>query len=150
MRDKETVDIALKAAETGQLVMTTVHTTDAPKTINRLISFTTPAEQGFLRLRLADSLRAVISQRLLPAADGKTRVPAVEILRATASIQDCIINPEKTSSITDYIRRGRDQYGMQTFDQHLADLLTEGLITLETAKASATSATDFERSLVYE
>jgi twitching motility protein PilT len=149
MRDEETVDIALKAAETGQLVLSTLHTTDAAKTLNRLVSFATPAEQGFLRIRVADSLRAIISQRLLPTPDEKGRIPAVEVLRTTASIQDCITNPEKTATIPDFIRNGRDQYGMQTFDQHLLELLEAKLITLEAAKSSATSASDFQRGLVY-
>lgn len=150
MRDKETIDIALKAAETGHLVFSTVHTTDAPKTISRLVSVFEASEQFATRMRLAETLKAVISQRLLARQDGKGRVVAVEIMRQTKTIQDCIENPEKTASIKDYIEKGRDQYGMQTFDQHLTELFLAKLISLETAKAAATSPADFERNLQYQ
>ena len=149
MRDRETVETALKAAETGHLVMSTLHTTDAPKTIHRLLSFASAAEETIMRNRLADCLRAVISQRLLPTIDPKKRVAAIEIMRTTLSIKDCLINPEKQSGLYDFIQAGRDQYGMQTFDQHIFDLHEQGLITVEVAKAAATSAADFERSLMY-
>jgi len=149
MRDRETMDIALKAGETGHLVLSTVHTTDAPKTINRLLSFFDPAEQMQLRLRLADSLKAIISQRLLVRADGNGRVPAVEILRSTASIRECISSPEKTVAIMDFIASGRSQYGMQTFDQHLMELFETGVITVDVARAAATCPSDFERNLTY-
>jgi twitching motility protein PilT len=149
MRDRETIDIAIKAAETGHLVLSTVHTTDAPKTLNRLISVFDLAEQGMLRLRLADAIRAVVSQRLLPRADGKGRVPAVEVMVNTTSIKDCILNPEKMHSIPDYIKTGRDQYGMQTFDQHLMALHEKGVISFEVAKNAATSPAEFERNLVF-
>ncbi len=149
MRDRETIDVALKAAETGHLVFSTVHTTDAPKTISRLLSVFDANEQYPTRLRMAESLRAVISQRLLITKDGAGRVVAVEIMRHTRTIQDCIENPEKTGSIKDYIERGREQYGMQTFDQHVTELYLKDLITLETAKAAATSPADFERNLQF-
>jgi twitching motility protein PilT len=150
MRDKETIDIALKAAETGHLVFSTVHTTDAPKTISRLVSVFEPSEQISTRMRLAETLKVVISQRLLARKDGKGRVVAVEIMRQTKTIQDCIENPEKTAHIKDHIEKGRDQYGTQTFDQHLAELYQKELISLETAKAAATSPADFERNLQYQ
>jgi twitching motility protein PilT len=149
MRDKVTIDIALKAAETGHLVFSTVHTTDAPKTINRLLSVFDANEQLETRIRLAESLRAVVSQRLLRRSNGEGRVVAAEIMRHTKTIQDCIENPEKTGNIKDYVGKGREQYGMQTFDQHLADLYQKEMIDLETAKGAATSAADFERNLQF-
>ncbi len=150
MRDQETIDIAMKAAETGHLVFSTVHTVDAPKTISRLVSMFDGSEQDVVRLRLSETLRAVISQRLLPRKDGKGRAVAAEIMRQTKTIQDCIANPEKTAAIKDYIEKGRDQYGMQTFDQHLADLYAQEMITLEAGKAAATSPADFERNLQFQ
>jgi twitching motility protein PilT len=149
MRDKETIDIAIKAAETGHLVMSTVHTTDAPKTISRLISVFEPSEQESVRLRLAETLLAIISQRLVRRADGLGRVVACEIMRRTQSIQDCIADPLKTDLMKEYLEKGRELYGMQTFDQHLTDLFTAGVIDMATAKAAATSAADFERNLVF-
>jgi twitching motility protein PilT len=150
MRDKETIDIALKAAETGHLVFSTVHTTDAPKTISRLVSVFEASEQVSTRMRLAETLKAVISQRLLPRKDGKGRVVAVEVMRQTKTIQDCIENPDKTAQIKDHIEKGRDQYGTQTFDQHLTDLYLSELISMEAAKAAATSPADFQRNLQYQ
>jgi twitching motility protein PilT len=150
MRDKETIDIAIKAAETGHLVISTVHTTDAPKTISRLISVFDPSEQGSVRLRLAETLLAVISQRLIRKADGSGRVVACEIMRRTQSIQDCIADPMKTEMMKDYLEKGRDLYGMQTFDQHLTELYKAGVIDLACARAAATSPADFERNLVFK
>jgi twitching motility protein PilT len=149
MRDRETIDIALKAAETGHLVLSTLHTTDAAKTLNRILSVFDLSEQGVLRLRLGDALRAIISQRLLPRASGKGRVPAIEVLRNTTTIKDCIQDEAKTHGIVDYIKAGRDQYGMQTFDQHLMALYEQGVISVEVAKAASTCPGDFERSLLY-
>ena len=150
MRDKETIDIALKAAETGHLVFSTVHTTDAPKTISRLVSVFEPAEQASLRGRLAETLQAVISQRLLPRADGTGRVVTCEIMRQTKSIQECISDPDKTDTMKDYIEKGKELYGMQTFDQHLTELYLSKMIDLETAKSAATSPADFERNLQFQ
>ncbi|NNG16125.1 MAG: PilT/PilU family type 4a pilus ATPase [Gemmatimonadales bacterium] len=150
MRDRATIDVALKAAETGHLVFSTVHTTDALKTIARLVSVFDAAEQQPTRLRLAETLKAVISQRLLPRKDGKGRVVAVEILRNTPTIADCIANQEKTSEIKDYLEEGRDQYGMQTFDQHLMELYKKEDISQQTAMAAATSPGDFERNLQFQ
>jgi twitching motility protein PilT len=150
MRDKETIDIAIKAAETGHLVMSTVHTTDAPKTISRLISVFDPSEQESVRLRLAETLLAIISQRLVRRVDGNGRVVACEIMRRTQSIQECIADPMKTDIMREYLEKGKDLYGMQTFDQHLTELYTAGVIDLASARAAATSAADFERNLVYK
>ena len=150
MRDKETIEIAIKAAETGHLVLSTLHTADAPKTISRILSVFEPSEQPSIRLRLAETLQAVISQRLLRRADGSGRVVACEIMRLTKTIQDCIADPDKTDSMKEYIEKGRELYRMQTFDQHLTELYLAKIIDLETAKAAATSAADFERNLQYQ
>jgi twitching motility protein PilT len=150
MRDKETIDIAIKAAETGHLVLSTVHTTDAPRTISRILSVFDPSEQASTRLRLSETLLAIISQRLLKRADGSGRVVACEIMRQTKTVQECIAESSKTYMLKEYIEKGRELYKMQTFDQHLSDLYRAGTINLETAKAAATSAADFERSLSFE
>jgi twitching motility protein PilT len=150
MRDEETIDTAIKAAETGHLVFSTLHTTDATKTINRIIG-TFPAHQHQqVRYQLASNLKAVISQRLVPHADGKTRIPAAEILIVTNIIQAYIIDDEKTQSIPDIMAKSREQYQMQTMDQHLTDLYKNGSITLEVAMEAATNPGDFERALMFE
>jgi twitching motility protein PilT len=149
MRDKETIDIAIKAAETGHLVLSTVHTTDAPKTISRILSNFESSEQSAVRLRLSETLLSIISQRLVVRADGGGRVVACEIMRRTQTIQECIEDPEKIHMIKEYIEKGREMYQMQTFDQHLTDLYKAGHITMETAKAAATSPSDFERNLSF-
>jgi twitching motility protein PilT len=150
MRDKETIEIAIKAAETGHLVLSTVHTTDAPKTISRILSVFDPVEQAATRVRLSETLQAVISQRLLQRDGGSGRVVACEIMRQTQTIQECIADPAKMFMIKEYIEKGRDFYQMQTFDQHLTDLYRRNVISLVTAKAAATSAADFERNLHFE
>ncbi len=150
MRDRQTIDVALKAAETGHMVFSTVHTTDALKTVSRLASVFEPAEQLPVRNRLSETLKAVVSQRLLPRKDGKGRVVAVEIMRNTATIAECIADPDRTPEILDHLAEGRTQYGMQTFDQHLMELFTKELISVETAKAAATSPGDFERNLQFQ
>ncbi len=150
MRDRATIDIALKAAETGHLVFSTVHTTDALRTIARLVSVFDASEQAATRLRLAESLKAVISQRLLPRADGKGRVVAVEVMRNTATISECIADPEKTGEIRDHVSEGKVQYGMQTFDQHLMELYQKEMLSLDVAKNAATSPADFERNLQFQ
>jgi twitching motility protein PilT len=149
MRDTTTIDIALKAAETGHLVLSTLHTTDAPKTIQRTISAFELSQQQAVRIRLAEALKAVISQRLLRRKDNSGRVAVLEVMRNTLTIKDCIENPDKTLAIKDFISAGKDQYGMQTFDQHLTELFNQGIIDLETAKSAATSASDFERSVMF-
>ena len=144
MRDKETIETALKAAETGHLVISTVHTKNAVQTISRLVAVFEPAEQEMIRLRLSESLQAVISQRLIPTSDGKGRVAAVEIMRATGTIRDCIKDPARLDEIFDLIESGREQYGTQSFDQHLMDLVRAGTVTFEVAKAAANNPTDFD------
>ena len=121
---------------------------DAPKTIHRIISAFELSEQKAIRLRLSEALKAVISQRLLRRIDGEGRIAVLEVMRNTMTIQDCIENPEKTGGIKQYMESGRDQYGMQTFDQHLMELYKAGIIDVETAKSAATSAADFERNVM--
>jgi len=150
MRDRETIDIAIKAAETGHLVISTVHTTDAPKSISRLISVFDSSEQNSVRLRLAETIIAVISQRLVPRADANGRVVACEIMRRTQSIQECIEDPYKTDTMREHLEKGGELYGMQTFDQHLTELYNSGIISMDSARAAATSAADFERNLVFK
>jgi len=144
MRDLETIQTALLAAETGHLVFSTLHTLDATETIQRIIAVFPPPEQKQIRLQMATTLRAVISQRLVRKSDGIGRVPAVEILIATEYIRDCVINPDKTRLIHDAIAAGVSQYGMQTFDQSLYDLYTQGLITLEEALANSSNPDEFK------
>ncbi len=144
MRDYETIETALLAAETGHLVLSTLHTLDATETITRVISVFPPHQQKQIRLQLASVLKAVISLRLVPKADGKGRVPAVEVMINTATIQDCIENKEKTKMIKEFIEQGTSQYGMQTFDQSLFFLYKQGLITLEEALRRATNPDDFK------
>jgi twitching motility protein PilT len=143
MRDYETIETALLAAETGHLVFSTLHTLDATETITRIISVFPPHQQKQVRLQLAAVLRAVVSLRLLPRADGKGRVPATEVMITTATMRDCIENKEKTKLIRDFIEQGYSQYGMQTFDQSLYFLYKQGHITLEEALRRATNPDEF-------
>ncbi len=143
MRDLETISTALLAAETGHLVLSTLHTLDATETIQRIIAVFPPPEQKQIRLQLASTLKAVISQRLVRKSDGQGRVPACEVMIATGYIRDCIINPDKTRMIRDAIAAGTSQYGMQTFDQSLFDLYSRNLITLEEALLRASNPDDF-------
>lgn len=147
MRDLETIETALLAAETGHLVLSTLHTLDASETITRIISAFPPFQQKSIRIQLAGLLKAVISQRLMRSASGKTRVPAVEVLISTPLIRDCILHEEKTSSIRDAIAAGTSQYGMQTFDQSLFYLYTSGLITLDEALRGSTNPDEFRLRL---
>ena len=144
MRDYETIETALMAAETGHLVFSTLHTLDATETITRIISVFPPHQQKQVRLQLAAVLKAVISLRLLPRSDGKGRVPATEVMMTTATIRDCIENKEKTKMIRDFIEQGYSQYGMQTFDQSLFFLYKQGLITLDEALRRTTNPDDFK------
>ncbi|HEX5581114.1 MAG TPA: PilT/PilU family type 4a pilus ATPase [Gemmatimonadaceae bacterium] len=144
MRDAETIDTAMKAAETGHLLISTLHTPDAQTTITRILAMFPPEEQDIVRIRLSESLSAVVSQRLLPRADGEGRVVAAEVMIATPTIRDLIRDPNRVSEIPDYIADGREQYGMQTFDQHLSELVQNGEITFEVALAAATRPSDFE------
>ncbi len=143
MRDFETVKTALDAAETGHLVLSTLHTTDTVETVNRIISVFPPYQHKQVRAQLAAVLKAIISMRLIPRADGKGRVPSVEVLINTATIRSCIEDPDKTKLIHDYIAEGVSQYGMQTFDQSLMSLYQRGLITYEDAVSIATNPDDF-------
>ncbi len=142
MRDVETVRTALDAAETGHMVYSTLHTLDAKETINRIISFFPLHEQQAIRFQLASVLKATISQRLLPTADGKGRVPAVEVMIVSEAIKERIMNPELTDEIPEFVERGKEVYGSQTFDQSLYDLWRKGLITTEDALKYATRPDD--------
>jgi twitching motility protein PilT len=148
MRDYETIETALTAAETGHLVMSTLHTLDATETINRIIAVFPPHQQKQIRLQLAGVLRSIISLRLLPRKDNKGRVPACEVLISTEYIRDCIENKEKTKLIHDAIAAGTSQYGMQTFDQSLFSLFQKGFITKEEALRRASRPDDFKLKLL--
>jgi len=143
MRDLETIETALTAAETGHLVMSTLHTLDATETINRIISAFPPYQQKQVRLQLGAVLRAVISQRLVPRADGRGRVPAVEVLLATARVRELVEDKDRTKEISDAISQGHVSYGMQTFDQSLMGLYRAGLVSYEEALRQATNPDDF-------
>ncbi len=143
MRDLETVETALEAAETGHLVMSTLHTLNAKETINRVISMYPPHHQQQVRMQLAGVIKGIISQRLIVKKDGKGRVPACEILRTSARVRDCITNKEKTSELEDAMVQGHVTYGMQTFDMSLLDLYQRGLITFEEALKNAEKPDDF-------
>ncbi|HEV2422625.1 MAG TPA: type IV pilus twitching motility protein PilT [Candidatus Acidoferrales bacterium] len=144
MRDLETISTALLAAETGHLVFSTLHTLDATETIQRIIAVFPPPEQKQIRLQMASTLKAVVSQRLVRKSDGVGRVPAVEVLISTGYIRDCIINPDKTRLIRDALAAGTSQYGMQTFDQSIFDLYTKNLITLDEALMRASNPDEFK------
>src|SRR5438477_9290973 len=146
MRDPETVWAALAAAETGHLVLSTLHTTNATETVNRIVDFFPPYQQKQVRLTLASSLRGVLSQRLLERADGKGRVPAVEALVMTGRVFDRIVDPQGQDSIEDVIAEG-EYYGMQTFDQSLFNLYKNGLVALRDAMAAASHPHDFRIAL---
>ncbi len=142
MRDQETVRAAVRAAETGHLVISTLHTIDATETINRVIDFYPPHQQMQARNSLAGTLRGVVSQRLVPRADGNGRIPAVEVLAMNGRIYDMICDPDATNQIETVLAEG-EYYGMQTFDQHLLKLFGAGAITIDDAIAAATSPHDF-------
>jgi twitching motility protein PilT len=144
MRDLETISTALLAAETGHLVFSTLHTLDATETIQRIIAVFPPPEQKQIRLQMASTLKAVVSQRLVRKSDGVGRVPAVEVLISTGYIRDCIINPDKTRLIRDALAAGTSQYGMQTFDQSIFDLYTKNLVTLDEALMRASNPDEFK------
>ena len=144
MRDFETIETALLAAETGHLVFSTLHTLDATETINRIISVFPPHQQQQVRIQLSGVLRAVVSQRLIPRADGKGRVPGVEVMVTTPFIRDCIMDRDKTSQIRGAIAQGTSQYGMQTFDQSIFFLYQRKLITAEEALRWASNADEFK------
>ena len=143
MRDFETISTALAAAETGHLVLSTLHTIDTTETINRIISVFPPYQQKQVRFQLASVIKGIISMRLVPRAEGKGRVPAVEVMIATQTIRECIIDPDKTRRIPEIIAAGKSQYGMQTFDQSLFDLYEKKLIAYEEALRCCTNPDDF-------
>jgi twitching motility protein PilT len=144
MRDYETIETAINAAETGHLVFSTLHTVDATETINRVISVFPPHQQKQVRLQMAAVLKSIISMRLVPMKEGRGRVPAVEVLRSTAYIRDCIENKEKTKLIQAAIAAGTSQYSMQTFDQSLYKLYQADFISFEEALRQATNADEFK------
>ena len=143
MRDYETIETAMTAAETGHLVMSTLHTMDAAETINRIIGVFPPYHQRQVRIQLASIIKGVVSQRLVPRADGKGRVPAVEVMLASARVRECIDDKEKTKQLNDAISQGYVTYGMQTFDQSLMRLYTSKLITYEEAIRQSSNPDDF-------
>ncbi len=144
VRDLDTMSIALTAADTGHLVLTTLHTLNAIETISRIISFFPPHQHQQIRLLLAGTLKAIVCQRLLPRSDGPGRVPAVEALVSTGAVRDYIIDPLKTLLLIDLIESGAIQYGMQSFDQSIMKLYKAGLISYAEALAQTTSPDDFD------
>jgi twitching motility protein PilT len=146
LRDHETVDICLKAAETGHLVLTSVHTPDAMRTIGRLLAYFPPDEQEGVRKRLAENLVAIVSLRLLQTAEGGS-IPATEIMFVTRTIEECLKDPAKTEEITQHVARNRD-LGMQTFNQSLAELVRAGKVAVDVAKAASSQPEELERDLM--
>jgi twitching motility protein PilT len=144
MRDFETIETGLLAAETGHVVFSTLHTLDATETINRIIAVFPPHQQKQIRLQLASVLKAVVSQRLMPRSDGKGRAPAVEIMISTAFIRDCIVDKEKAHLIHGAIAAGTSQYGMQTFDQSIFGLFEQKLVSYEEALRWASNMDEFK------
>jgi twitching motility protein PilT len=147
IRDLETMSTTLMAADTGHLVLSTLHTTDVVQTLQRIISFYPPHQHDELRLSMASNLRAVISQRLIPRRDGAGRVPAVEVMTGTPTVREYIMNPEKTPLLHALIAEGMTQYGMQTFDQSIMGLLREGLISEEEALKNANNPNELALKL---
>jgi twitching motility protein PilT len=147
IRNLDTISTALMAADTGHLVMSTLHTTDVVQTLQRIISFYPPHQHDEIRLSIASNLRAVISQRLIPRKDGTGRVPACEIMVSTPTIRDYILNPEKTQLLHAAVAEGVTQYGMQTFDQSVLGLLRDGLISEEEALKNCTNPNELSLKL---
>src|SRR5436305_657538 len=147
MRDLETIETALVAAETGHLVLSTLHTIDTAETLTRIILAFPPYQQKSVRIQLAGLLKAVVSQRLMKSAKVNSRIPAVEVLISTPLIRDCILHEDKTASIRDAIAAGTSQYGMQTFDQSLFYLYQSGLVTLDEALRGSTNPDEFRLRL---
>ncbi len=144
IRDAITMQIALSAADTGHLVLSTLHTLDSLQTIYRILSFFPPHQHQEIRLLLSSTLQAVISQRLIPRDDKPGRVPAIEVLIGTEAVKECISVPDKTVGIRDLITEGAVQYGMQSFDQSLMSFFKRGMISLQTALDNATNPDDFK------
>ena len=146
MRDVDTIETALVAAETGHLVLSTLHTLDAPETINRIVAVFPPHQQNQIRHQLTGVFKAAVSQRLLPRADGRGRVLAAEVLMASAYVRDCISDPDKTSAIAQALVQG-GQYGMQSFDQAILKLCQDKLVTVEEAIKWVTNVEEFRMRL---
>jgi twitching motility protein PilT len=144
MRDVETMETAMAAAETGHLVLSTLHTIDATETVNRIISSFPPHQHSQIRTQLSSIIKGIISQRLMPRKDGTGRVPAVEVLVTTGVIRECIVEQDKTKLIRDYIAQGKLHYGMQTFDQSILDHMKAGVITYDEALKWVTNVDDFK------
>jgi twitching motility protein PilT len=149
IRDRETATTCLKAAETGHLVLSAIHTPDAVATIQRYVGLFEPEGQDTVRDRLGDCLQAVVSLRLLASKDGRSRLPAVEILRVTRTIREAL-RSGRLKDVPELMRKGRDLYSMQLFDQHLVDLVNAGLVSMETALYASTNPEEFERALKVE
>jgi twitching motility protein PilT len=147
MRDTTTIDTALKAVETGHLVLSTLHTQNAVQTISRIVAVFPPHEQAMVRVRLAETLVAVVSQRLLPRLNRAGRIAAVEIMVVTAAIREAMLSPEGSGQIYELIEDGRQQYGSQSFDQHLMELVSREIVAFDVAKAAANNPSDFELKL---
>ncbi len=150
MRNAETVDTSLKASETGHAVFSSIHTADVLSTLRRIVGFFPAEEEGQVRDRFAENVKAIVSLRLMPNKKGTGRVPAVEILRMTRTLQECMRDPSRTLEIPDHIEKGREVLHMQTFDQHLLDLYQANKIKLETAVDAASNPQDFARELALE
>ena len=147
MRDAETIETAMKAAETGHLLLAAMDTPDTVSTLMRILAMFPAEEQDAMRARLADTLHAVVSQRLLPRADGKGRAVAAEVMLVTAALRELLLDGSRFADIRDAIAGGREQHGMQTFDQHLADLVTAGEVTFDVALANSSRPSDFQSQL---
>ena len=143
MRDFETIETALTAAETGHMVMSTLHTIDAAETITRIVSVFPPHQQAQVRLQLASIVKGVISQRLVPRADGRGRVPAVEVMVSTGRVRECIADKDRSKELTDAIAKGFTTYGMQTFDQSLMSHVKKGIVTYDEALTHVANPDDF-------
>lgn len=144
IRDLDTMRVSLMAADTGHLVLSTLHTANAPQTVNRILSFYPPHQHQEIRFLLATTLQAIVTLRLIPRADGQGRVPAVEVLLATDAVRDMILDPDKTMMLSRAIQEGFNTYGMQTFDQSLMNLYTSNLITLDQALRASSNPTEFQ------
>jgi twitching motility protein PilT len=143
MRDLETIEIAMVAAETGHLVLSTLHTVDAVETVNRIVSIFSPHQQAQIRMQLAGIIKGVVSQRLVPRSDGKGMVPAVEIMIGTARVRELIEDPQRHKELHDAIRTGKHPYGMMSFDQSLTELVHRKLVTYDEAVRQSTNPDDF-------
>ena len=150
LNERETLDIAMKSAEMGRLVLSSTHTTDALKTVNALLAMYSSEEQPTVRQRLADNLRGVVCQQLAPRRDGQGRALIAEVMTATPTIRDYIRDPERTQGIRTAIEDASETEGMQTFDQHLVQLVREKVISLETARGFASSEADLRRAIQFE